>query len=167
MQQMCQLWKDASPTTCFPFESTKGPKIKHTWADVREGLRRDGVSGAMHKSMSHITPTVIQSELIKDEIKKEQRLLALPALKAKELEQRGGETTPRKEALPSPRTPRQLEAADRVREIGRVAYLKEVRNAPISNDSTVIGFQPTSRNYGVAYNPMLSGSILTSLPSPR
>ena len=74
MEAVYKAWKEASPTTSFPFVyKKKGVHIIHTWKDVREGLQRDGVSGAMHRSLAHITPSIVQSQLIKDEIRQEER----------------------------------------------------------------------------------------------
>ena len=48
----------------------------------------------------------------------------------------------------SPRTPRQLESQERVKQVGRLEYLKQARQAPFSNDAQVVGFNATSRTYG-------------------
>jgi hypothetical protein len=68
-----QAWANATPTIPFPFQyqDKKVGKIQQTWADVRSGIQRDAISTALPFCTSHITPTIVQVNIISDAIKKE------------------------------------------------------------------------------------------------
>lgn len=68
-----QAWANATPTTPFPFQYSdkKVGKIQQSWADVRAGIQKDAVSTTLPFCTSHITPTILQVNIIADAIKKE------------------------------------------------------------------------------------------------
>jgi hypothetical protein len=68
-----QAWANATPTTPFPFQYSdkKVGKIQQSWADVRAGIQKDAISTTLPFCTSHITPTILQVNIIADAIKKE------------------------------------------------------------------------------------------------
>ncbi|CUG87703.1 Hypothetical protein, putative [Bodo saltans] len=68
-----QAWANATPTTPFPFQYSdkKVGKIQQSWADVRAGIQKDAISTTLPFCTSHITPTILQVNIIADAIRKE------------------------------------------------------------------------------------------------
>ena len=63
------------PTIPFPFEYVAkggGEKISMSWKDVREGMNRDSMSTSMAFCTAHMTPSIVQSGVIRDAILREQ-----------------------------------------------------------------------------------------------
>jgi hypothetical protein len=89
---MYQHWLNASPTTAFPFSvvDKKLGKMQQTWADVRNGLQKDVQSSTLPFCMAHITPSVLQCNLIGDSIKRENRLIKKWTEQSEESARRAG-----------------------------------------------------------------------------
>lgn len=89
---MYQHWLNASPTTAFPFSvvDKKLGKMQQTWADVRNGLQKDCQSSTLPFCMAHITPSVLQCNLIGDSIKRENRLIKKWSVQTEESQRRAG-----------------------------------------------------------------------------
>jgi hypothetical protein len=177
-EQMYRGWRDSWPSKAFPFQySGKGVKIHRSWQDVREDNYRDAQSDAIHKCTAHITLNARQSDLIKDEIKREKS--HSPRRPQTGDASASGELTPRSPAsarvasgdstmssragvtlpaipAPPPRTPRDLV------ESGRREYLASKRRQPVSvadgDNLGTPGYVPSSRTYG---------SALASVPQMR
>ena len=148
MEPMYQRWKDASPKLTFPFSvSHKGHLVKHTWQDVREAFLLDGVSTTLHRTTGHMTPTSLQSAIIRDEIKRSMRSPRNNGAASA----RG--TSSDLPPIPTPpATSRSRREPDPfLLQHGRVAYLERNRKTRFSSNVCDVGFTSVNRgSYGFA-----------------
>ena len=85
-------WLNAKPTNAFPFsfvDKTDG-KMQMTWQDVRNGWQKDAQSASLPFCQAHMTPSVMQSQLIGDQIRREGRLLDKWSIATEESQRRAG-----------------------------------------------------------------------------
>jgi hypothetical protein len=166
-QSIAERWKEAIPSLTFPFNfGGKGPKsVNWTWKDVREAYLRDGVNTNLHRCTGHMTATSLQSDIIRDEIKRSLRhprstashtssmgqvqLIPAPPATARgaTASEFGSSGIP---SLPSTARKPRPPAIQQVQEHGRVAYLESRRRARFESDELVPGFTPFSKDYGFA-----------------